>query len=168
LAREGLWILQNRHELAWASAAVALEVLLRERQGEPFTTPRAIAQYHPTPAGTSLNALRDLARVVGLQWQMGFREARTSDFPVPAVVHLRSGHYAALVRAEAGRYLMRDPILGGDLWVTRDALMDESSGYALFAAESGLPEGWRAATNTEADKVVGHCVPGVPGRRTLR
>jgi RHS repeat-associated protein len=161
MAREGLWILQHRHNLAFASATLALEMVLRNRNPEPFPLPATLAEYHPMPAGTSLTALRGLARSVGLDWTMAYRAERNATFVVPSVIHLRSGHYSALLRAEGDRYLLRDPILGGDLWVTRDALLDEMSGYALVP-EGALQSGWRTVDESEADRVIGHCAPGAP------
>jgi len=130
-AKEGLWVLQHRHHLAWSSGRVALEVILRVREGEAYRTPRALSDYHPTPAGTTLTALRDLAQAAGLHATIVSRTRPDAPVVVPSVVHLRSGHFTAVIGAANGGYLIRDPALGGELWVTPEALMEEGSGHAL-------------------------------------
>jgi RHS repeat-associated protein len=161
-AREGLWVLKNAHHAAAASAAVALHEILRLGQPEGFKVPDVVASYHPTSAGTSLSGLQDLARSAGLTWQMAKRVGKGTAFVVPSIVHLRSGHYSALVKQEGSRYLLRDAILGGELWVSEEALEDEASGYFLVP-ETPLKGGWHAVTAEEAASVVGHCAPGAPG-----
>src|SRR5439155_1576615 len=83
------------------------------------------------------------------------------DFPVPSVVHFRVDHYSALVKADQGRYLLLDPILGGEKWVSREALIEEASGYVL-APKAALGAGWRSVPQSEASGVIGHCAPGAP------
>ena len=69
---------------------------------------------------------------------------RNKGFPliVPAVVHLKLDHFAAIIRREGDRYLLEDPTFKNDVWVTREVLEDEASGYFLIAPGK-LPEGWR-------------------------
>jgi hypothetical protein len=45
---------------------------------------------------------------------------------------LEGDHYAAMVRQEADRYLLQDPTFRNDVWVTREALEFETSGYFLI------------------------------------
>ena len=63
-------------------------------------------------------------------------------------------HYGALLRQEAGRYLVQDPILGPDVWMTKAALEHESSGYFLVP-DGPLPTGWSSVANEEAATVWG-------------
>ena len=65
---------------------------------------------------------------------MAKRVDASSAVLVPAVVHWNVGHFAALVEEREGRYLLKDPVFGGELWMSREAFDDEMSGYALVAA----------------------------------
>ena len=160
LAREGLWAMQYQHHLGVGSGALALDAILAMTRGERPDVPKAIADDMPTPAGTSLLQLQRMATNVGMHLQVG---ARSGGVPIPAgsVVHFKAGHFSAIVRAEGNRYLLRDSILGGYLWVSQNALNDEASGYFLIP-EGSLPEGWRTPTDTEAEAIIGHCAPGAP------
>jgi YD repeat-containing protein len=160
-AREGLRVLQDHHNLAVASGALAVEAVLRIGRPDSYQVPSVVSAYHPTPAGTSLTALKGLAAAAGLKWQSVYRASRDADVVVPSIVHFRSGHYTAVVQAAGNLSLLRDPILGGEMWVTREALIDEGSGYALIP-ESSLPPGWRDVADGEGDAVIGHCAPGGP------
>ena len=73
---------------------------------------------------------------------------------IPAVVHWKAGHYAALVRELNGRYLIQDPTFGDEIWVDRAALDEEASGYFLVP-DQPLPDGWEAVNATEGDTVWG-------------
>jgi hypothetical protein len=142
-AKEGLWVLQHRHHLAWSSGRVALEVILRARDGEAYRTPRALSDYHPTPAGTTLTAVRDLAQAAGLNATIVSRARPDAPVVVPSVVHLRSGHFTAVIGAADGGYLIRDPALGGELWVTREALWEEAPVMRWSWGPASLPDGAR-------------------------
>jgi YD repeat-containing protein len=70
--------------------------------------------------------------------------------PVPSVVHWKVSHYAAITEERDGRYHLQDPIFGEDLWVTRDAIDQEASGYFLVPGDTLAP-GWRKIEIAEAD-----------------
>jgi RHS repeat-associated protein len=106
-----------------------------------------------TDRGFSLNQVAALSRTIGLDYQMAFR-AHAEEFVAPAVVHLKVGHFAALIRREGDRYLLQDPTFKNDAWVTRTALKEEASGYFLIPADALLP-GWRAVAVDEAETVWG-------------
>ena len=86
---------------------------------------------------------------------------RTQDaaFVVPSVVHLKVEHFAAITRQEGDRYLLQDPTFGNDLWVTRDALEAETSGYFLIP-HGELAPGWRAVDAQEGETVWGKGTTG--------
>jgi YD repeat-containing protein len=73
---------------------------------------------------------------------------------VPALVHWKAGHFAALTKESAGRLLIQDPTFGDDLWISRAALDSEASGYFLVPAGE-LPQGWQGAARAEAGGVWG-------------
>ena len=59
--------------------------------------------------------------------------------------------------------LLRDVILGGDVWMSRAALEEESSGYWLIPDDASLPNDWRAVQDHEANVIIGRCAPGGGG-----
>ena len=87
--------------------------------------------------------------------------AQPLELPVPAVVHLKSEHYSAVVERKDGAYVLRDLALGGTMTLTEAALADEMSGFVLVPEASGSVG--RGVTEGEGQAVVGHCIPGVPG-----
>ena len=97
-----------------------------------------------TQQGFSLLQVAGLSQKLGLNFQMAFRE-KDAAFVVPSVVHLKVDHFAAIIRQEGDRYLLQDPTFGNDVWVTREALEAETSGYFLIPhgelAAAGVP--WR-------------------------
>jgi RHS repeat-associated protein len=156
-AREGLSGMLDHRSLLMPSAAVAIaRVLSRTRpnyQGEP-----QLADYHPAQYGVTLVEARALAERVGLKLQMAWRP-KGSALVVPSILHLRLDHYAAIVAKDEARglYLMDDPFMLGQVWLSEEALSEDASGYALIAA-GALPEGWREVRESEGRVVVGRCI----------
>ncbi|MGH9370515.1 MAG: cysteine peptidase family C39 domain-containing protein [Vicinamibacterales bacterium] len=145
------------------------EILLQWREGVTQTTPRdmprpvpaALKGYRPTAAGTTLEEVRTLASRVGLSMRTVRREPG-APLVTPAVVHLGFEHFSAVLEEVDGRFRVRDPALGGEVWMTREALDEEMSGDALILASAPAP-GWRELTPAEAATIVGHsCPPGLP------
>jgi RHS repeat-associated protein len=155
-AKRGLWLLKNKHDMAIPSGPTALDRILTLNNPEYIRHP-SIAAFHPTFDGAGLDQMDGLAREVGLTMRMAFREG-DAEIPLPALVHIKAGHYSAIVREEGGSYLLHDPILGQEIWMTRKALAEESSGYFLIPGRS-LPKGWRAVQADEGSKVRGKCAP---------
>src|SRR5262249_19806706 len=112
-----------------------------------------IHDMQSSPKGISLKAVAELAQQLGMNYQAAWRKPG-SAVPVPCVIHWKSGHYAALVKAENGRYLAQDPTFGKDIWVSQKAIDDEGSGY--FLVESApLSAGWRTVPAAEAQGIWG-------------
>jgi RHS repeat-associated protein len=103
--------------------------------------------------GTSLAQVQVLSDAVGLHFQMAYRPAG-AILVVPAVVHWKAGHFAALVAGSGERYLVQDPTFGGELWVSRKALDEEASGYVLVP-QGPLPARWRPVSAEESATVWG-------------
>jgi len=123
--------------------------------------------YRAGPNGTSLAELGGLAKKAKFSYRLVFRKP-DQPIPVPALAHWKLGHYSAIVGKTNGRYHLKDlAISGSDLWVTRDALNAEASGY--FLVPSSLPTtGLREVAATEASHVWGKgptngTQPGDPG-----
>jgi RHS repeat-associated protein len=178
-AREGLWSMQHKPEISFKCGPYALQrILLSDKKspgapGSSLTEATAeISNAASTQKGFSLPQVAELSKKVGLNYQMAFRRGSSpspggegrgegepsgglrGDFIVPSVVHWKVGHYAAMVRQEGDRYLLEDPTFGNTVWVTRQALEAETSGY--FLVPSGdLPRGWRSVDAKEGGMVWG-------------
>ena len=62
------------------------------------------------------------------------KRSLASVVTVPAIVHWKSGHFAALVREQDDRYLVEDATFGDHFWISRKALEDEATGYFIVPA----------------------------------
>ncbi len=151
--REGATLMATQPEISFRCGLIALDRLLGHGKSLYHTDPR-LASYASSARGTTLAELHDLAKQLGLDLQMAKRVDAAAAITVPALVHWQVGHFAALVDERNGRYLIKDPVFGGEMWMSRDALTDEASGYALVRG-GALPRGWRTANLEEARVVWG-------------
>ncbi|HTX52461.1 MAG TPA: cysteine peptidase family C39 domain-containing protein, partial [Candidatus Baltobacteraceae bacterium] len=152
-ARGGLAEMRTRPEVSFRCGPLALHrVMLAVHPEDPRSG--LIHASESTDHGFSLHQLEELSQRLGLHYQMAFRESGGPDFVVPAVVHLKVDHFAAVIRRQGDRYLLEDPTFRNDAWVTRAALDDEASGYFLVPPGE-LPEGWRPVEAAEAARVWG-------------
>lgn len=155
-AREGLWNMQHRPEISFRCGPLALHRIQQITDPQPAAA-LAIFESASTRRGFSLTQVGELSKQMGLNYQMAFRE-QGADFVVPAVLHWRVDHYAAIVRQEGDRYLLQDPTFRNDVWATRQALEAETSGYFLIPA-GPLPKGWRNVESQEGNEVWGKGIP---------
>jgi RHS repeat-associated protein len=163
MAREALSILKEHHEEAAPSGPMALEAILgysAVSKHNTYTLNPLLQRYHAMPSGTTLRELQTLGKAVGLDYQMVSRP-RNAALPIPSVIHWKVDHYSAVLKEENGHYLVIDPVLGGEKWLTADALNEETSGY-LLAPKAAVDDRWRIVDREEGEKVVGHCTPGAP------
>ena len=175
VARTTLWGLRNDHERAIPSGSVALERVRldkhekREKEKkdrEPgyekkrFERHAELDRFPADHDGASLAEIQDLSSLTDLKLQMAKRESPQSEIPIPSVVHLKQGHFSALVEKRGERYRFDDPLLGGEVWMSREAFEEESSGYFLVE-EGRLPPGWRRANRAETEPVRGMCAYGI-------
>ena len=151
-AKEGLWNMQHRPEIAFRCGPLAL---LRIQSASHPTNRAEMAIYESasTKQGFALSQVAELSKKIGLNYQMVFRE-KDGEFVVPSVVHWKLGHYAAIIRREGDRYLLQDPTFLNDVWATEEALKAESSGYFLIPP-GPLPEGWRSVEAKEGQTIWG-------------
>ena len=159
-ARETLMLLSTNHELATFSGPEALKAYLGV---VPTRTPEqsrsTIVQYHPPVSGTTLSDLQSVSRRAEMELEM-VHLAPIGEIPVPSIVHLRSQHYSAIVGEKDGRYIVRDPALGGEVLLTGAAIRDESTGYFLLSPQQRATSGARVVPAGEAATVLGHCLLG--------
>jgi len=104
--------------------------------------------------GLNLAQVQKLAQTIGLDTRMIRRSADT-PVPVPAVVHWKVGHYATILEQKDGRYRVRDTALKADVWMRREVLERQSSGYFLVANKTEQSPNWLAVTNVQATHVIG-------------
>jgi RHS repeat-associated protein len=150
-ARNGLAMMRHHPEEAFLCGPLALDRIMAARPG--YRPHPAITSATSTARGTSLLQMRDLGRTAGMRTQMAFRTPQASII-APAMVHWRTGHFAAIVGQARDRYQVQDPTFGDEVWATREAVDDEGSGYFLVP-EGPLPAGWRSVGEEEAAGVWG-------------
>ncbi|MGH9320859.1 MAG: cysteine peptidase family C39 domain-containing protein, partial [Vicinamibacteria bacterium] len=168
-AQASVWGLRNDHEKAIPSGSVALERLRLDQhekaerakkeqdpnyKQKPFQRHNELDRFPPTHEGASLAEIQDLADLTDLRLQMAKRENPNAEIPVPSLVHFKQGHFAALVEKRGERFRLDDPLLGGEVWLSREAFEEEISGF--FLLELGrLPPGWRSANRNETEPIRG-------------
>ncbi|HXP61986.1 MAG TPA: cysteine peptidase family C39 domain-containing protein, partial [Dongiaceae bacterium] len=151
-ARLDLWAMKNRPEASYRCGPLALD---RIRASRNFKSPADLLVYNAraTTNGHSLVQLARLSWDLGLNYRMAARE-KGAALLMPVVIHLKLGHYAALLEEEDGRWLLQDPTFG-NTWVSRRVLEEESSGYFLVPSGGNLPGGWRPVSDAEGAAVWG-------------
>ena len=142
LGRDTLWVMNTDPKHLYNCGPIALKMLLlaqHARASEVFFLNWVRADG---PKGTSLAEVAALAKRAHAALVPVFRKPGET-VPVPAIVHWRVGHFAAIVGERDGRFQVRDPNFGHQgLWVTQAALDAEASGYFLVPAEAAKTSGW--------------------------
>lgn len=152
-AREGLWGMKHEPGESFLCGPLAVGRIFKKlKPDEP--TPACLRSAKSTSQGTSLDQIWRIANEAGLNVKMARREPG-SKVIVPSVIHWKAGHFAALMEERDGRYFVRDATFGQDIWVSKEAIDDEGSGYFLVPVNGGLPEGW-----TQVGVEVGNSVWG--------
>ncbi|HZM01521.1 MAG TPA: RHS repeat-associated core domain-containing protein [Candidatus Saccharimonadales bacterium] len=163
-AQQALWMMQNRPEISFRCGPLALNSILAHSDPKKALNP-LILNSKSTTNGFSLSQVGELSRRLGLNYQMAFRNPGAA-FLVPAVVHWKAGHYAAMLQKEGDRFLVQDLTFRGSLRISATALDEEGSGYFLVPP-GPLPAGWRLVPEQEADQIWGKgVVTGQNGNST--
>lgn len=165
-AREGLWHMLNDPGVAYRCGPAALTSIIETaRVGEGATTPaisnvgdeslRALRAYPSGSAGVSMDEVVALADRASMGLVPARREGAAA-IPLPAVVHWKVNHYAAIVGQRDGLYHVIDPTFGRDQWLSQDALDAESSGMFLIPGEaaSTMP-GWQKVAVADIRHIYG-------------
>ncbi|HAV65143.1 MAG TPA: hypothetical protein DCY13_22575, partial [Verrucomicrobiales bacterium] len=152
-AEDGFWSMENRPEVSFLCGPLALDRIC-------FATDRAkagsqlIQDSQSSTNGFSATQVAELSRRIGMNFQVAFRQPG-AEVILPAVVHLKVGHYAALIARDGELLRADDPTFGNTkIWLSDAALEDEGSGYFLVRA-GPLPPGWRTVPDSEADRIWG-------------
>jgi YD repeat-containing protein len=154
LAREALHKMRNNPGIAYLCGPMAVKnVLLTLHPDSPKAA--TLDAYRSGPHGVSFLTVARLATDVGLNYRMVYRKDPGDDLPLPAVVHWKVNHYAAIVGFEHGRYHVKDPTFGNaNLWITPQVLAAESDGYYLIPADAGGPL-WADVSEIQAKPIYG-------------
>ncbi|MBI4752257.1 MAG: hypothetical protein HY774_27530 [Acidobacteria bacterium] len=155
-AEAGLWLMQTHPESAFRCGPLALRHLCR-MAGLKADTPK-LTDFKATGQGTSLAQIAAVAQDLGMSYQMARRSAGAA-FVTPAIVHWKTGHFAAVTKhfddgPLKGKYVVQDPAFGEELVVSQEALEAETSGWSLVS-RGELPQGWAAISAQEAGQVWG-------------
>lgn len=137
-AKHGLWLMENKPEDAFRCGPFALDRILAFERKD-YKQDKRILESRSTIQGMSLTEVWRLSKDLHMNMRMAARIG-DSEIVLPSLVHWRVGHYASLLKAENGRYLVQDPTFGDEFWVSRAALNEESSGYFLIP-DGALPKG---------------------------
>ncbi|WP_343997072.1 cysteine peptidase family C39 domain-containing protein, partial [Ideonella azotifigens] len=147
-ARQGLWMMDNNPGVAYLCGPNALRrlaLLNPANAGSPGKPEmKLLERYQSGPQGVTLGQVAELAKAAKLPYRAAFRVGNT-PIPVPSVVHWKVSHYAAIVGQEGDRFHIQDPTFGTDLWVSRDAIERESTGFFMIPAATAAA-GWRPVT----------------------
>ena len=154
-AHDGLVMMGIGPGQSFKCGPFAVEQLLSLSQGRTGGINPTIKSYCSTKQGTNLAQMEELAKKVGLKYQMAKR-TKGATILVPALIHWKLGHFGALTKAMNGRYHLQDPTFdsSGSLWMSKDAIEAETDGYCLVPA-GALPTGWRSVEESEGKAVWG-------------
>lgn len=152
-AREGLWLMRNKPGIAFLCGPKALKNLLLTQGAKAKDLP-FIDAYQSSSTGLALSEVDQLATQAKLAHKIIHRTVGQA-IPVPAIVHWKVDHYAAIVGQKNGYYHIQDPTFGQDLWVTRAVIDSEASGYFLVPNKTQLDKGWRPVQLAEAEHIRG-------------
>lgn len=156
-AKQALVMMREAPQRSFRCGPLAVATILESQGGGSEAARKKLEEAHSTRQGTSLAQVEELARGVDLKMRAA-RRGEGAQVPVPAVIHFRAGHFAAVVKEVDGRYLVKDPTFGQETWLTRAALADEGSGYFLVSEELPVSE-WRRVGREEAAGVWGKGIP---------
>lgn len=153
-ARAGMHAMQSTPEIAFRCGPLALDKIYLSF--DPLRPNREILlQAESTVQGTSLWQNYQWALQAGIPLRPARRDAGV-PLPLPALVHWKSGHFAAITAFKNGRYHVQDGTFDDSMWITPQALDDESSGHFLIPNDANpLPTGWSQLDQATAETVWG-------------
>jgi RHS repeat-associated protein len=153
-AHEGQWLMEAHPERAFKCGPYALDSIKNIGKPTPART-KILEQAQSTRKGTNLAQVKQWADKVGLKYQFAKRQKGAAVI-VPAVIHWRLSHFAAIVGKNQDRYILHDTTFGapGIVGLSQKAMDAESDGYFLVPA-GNLPAGWRSISEKEAATVWG-------------
>ena len=167
---QGLATMRAHPETAFRCGALALE-RIRVFLNTTNAGHQAVLASRSSSRGMSLAEVAVLAAELGMNYQVAFRSA-DARLVTPSVMHLRLGHFVAVLRERQGKAQIEDPTGWETTFASRAAIEAEASGYFLIPPGE-LPPGWRRVEGAEAATVFGRNGildndPDGAGRRDVR
>jgi RHS repeat-associated protein len=156
VTREAYATMVSAPGIAYRCGSIALANVARVEQ--PNNPNIAGILSLPSPeTGFSLTALKNIADQNQLNL-VAVRRAQGDAIIVPAVIHWKLGHYAAITAQEGNRYKVEDPTFEHTIWMTAETINAEASGYFMipFGKQAA---GWNSLSPTEGDQVFGRGFP---------
>ena len=153
-AKQALACMNKYPETSYKCGPYAVNSILHVSQKTKGRS-KLISEIKSTDKGTNLAQLKDWAEQSGLNYQMAKR-APGSSIIIPAVMHWKEEHFAAVTELKNGRYHLQDPTfgMGGSLWVKPDVFDKETDGYFLIP-QGPLPTGWKSVSVSEGQTIWG-------------
>jgi RHS repeat-associated protein len=158
-ARAGLHRMKTEPWVSFRCGPLALD-RIQASQDPAHALAQEVFQSRSTTNGFSLTQVRDLSQKLGLNMRMA-RRGPGAALILPAVVNWKAGHYAALISESGNRIHVQDATFGPDLWISRETLEQEASGYFLVAAKD-LPAGWSEIGDGDGNGVFGKGDNNIP------
>ena len=155
-AREGLWTMRNNPGIAYLCGPKALYSLLQWQQPDAKGL-RLLDAYRSGANGVSLAELEALAERADMHYRPAYR-ATDAAIPVPSVIHWQVNHYAAIVEKRGELFHVKDPTFGQDLWLTKEAIDTQASGY--FLVPKNDKNNWQPVAMAQAESVHGQGYTG--------
>jgi RHS repeat-associated protein len=155
-AQQTLWVMRNDPRHLYLCGPQALKALMLQA-GATSDDVRFLDRYRAdSPKGVNLTDVANLAEQARLPLQPVFRKPG-EKVPVPSVVHLKVGHFAAIIAEAGGNYVLKDPVLSPNAssLVSKNAIDEEASGYFLARVDEKKPAPWRKVASREANQVWG-------------
>ncbi|MDB6016692.1 MAG: putative rhs-related protein [Pedosphaera sp.] len=81
-----------------------------------------------------------------------------SEIVVPAIVHWKLNHYAAITERNGDRYRVMDPTFGGHVWMDAESIEAEASGAFLLPKDKA-PATWQKLSKLETESIYGKGYP---------
>ena len=151
---EGAWMMRNRPGESFRCGPYAVLNVAREQKANLGKSATSFLEKHQSPPkGFSLPEVYRMSAELGLKLQIAKREVG-APIIVPAVVHWKLNHFAALLREADRKLLLKDPTFGEDTWIKSAAIDREASGYFLVPA-GPLPHGWSKASLADTAEIYG-------------
>jgi RHS repeat-associated protein len=154
VAREMLALVDKEAHHLFTCGPLALQSLMLAR-GTAADQVTFLQWYRVGSDGTNLAQLAGLADKAKLGYRLIHRQPG-QDVPVPSLVHLKVGHFAAIVGETDRLFHIEDAAIEGrHLWMRKPAIETEASGYFLVAHDLPMRDGWRSVELAEAARVWG-------------
>ena len=156
VAREMLNSVDKPDNHLFQCGPLALQALILARGGDvDMEQTKRLQWTRPGKRGTNLSELSATSGKLRFGHRLIYRQPGQA-LPTPAVVHLKVGHFAAILGEQNGRLQVQDVASPtGTVWMTRAALEAEASGYFLVPADVAQQPGWRPAQANEAANIWG-------------